>query len=507
VGRFIRDTSLLTVRSLRAIPRVPERLLDVTIQPIVFILLFLYVFGSAIHVPGVSYKDYLFPGIIAQSLAFGIIGAGVATSHDMTEGVIDRFRSMPISRLSIITAQVMGQFCEQLLGLTIVVVFGLILGWEPHLTAPHTIELIALMVLGMFAFTWMGVLLGMLVRSPDAMQGVGFIVIFPLAFLAGTFVPIAGMDAVPRAIAQWDPISALVGSVRGLTEGVHTTGSWQLVHPELAMALWCLLIIAVCVQRREIARSGGLPRGRFDHAVACPPLPEHDQRPVDDAVGEHLAVVEPRELRVGSVDLEKLAQRLPALADVPHEQAFVGDVPLDLLLVAGDRLSQLSRPQLGTAEDALGGPHPPHQLHVGMPLGIDDLARLGYVRHRGAAVEHVPDRVEHAPLPRFRVAHAQHHLRVRMGVCELPVEEGAGPVDGRLVLPEDRVPIGVDVHRLRPLFGQRQVRQDVDHVVAGAEPEHLERRLLRERAGARQPRSNHLHVLPPVLRSGSATIT
>ena len=116
VGQFIRDTALLTVRSLRAVPRVPERLLDVTIQPIVFILLFLYVFGSAIHVPGVSYKDYLFPGIIGQSLAFGIIGAGVATSHDMTEGVIDRFRSLPISRLSIITAQVMGQFCEQVLG-------------------------------------------------------------------------------------------------------------------------------------------------------------------------------------------------------------------------------------------------------------------------------------------------------------------------------------------------------------------------------------------------------
>jgi ABC-2 type transport system permease protein len=91
--RFVRDTRLLTVRSLRTIPRVPERLLDVTIQPIVFILLFLYVFGSAIHVHGISYKDYLFPGIIGQSLAFGIIGAGVATANDMTEGVVDRCRS------------------------------------------------------------------------------------------------------------------------------------------------------------------------------------------------------------------------------------------------------------------------------------------------------------------------------------------------------------------------------------------------------------------------------
>jgi ABC-2 type transport system permease protein len=244
---FARDTMLLTGRSLRAIPRVPERLLDVTIQPIVFILLFLYVFGSAIHVPGVSYKDYMFPGIIGQSLAFGIIGAGVATSNDMTEGVIDRFRSMPISRLSIISGQVMGQFCEQLLGMVIVVGLGLILGWGPQLTLVHAVELIALTTLAMFAFTWTGVLFGMLVRSPDAMQGVGFIVIFPLSFLAGTFVPIAGMAAVPRAIAHWDPISALVASVRHLTEGYHSSGSWQLDHPELAMAIWCLVLLGVCV--------------------------------------------------------------------------------------------------------------------------------------------------------------------------------------------------------------------------------------------------------------------
>jgi ABC-2 type transport system permease protein len=245
--QFVRDTLLLTGRSLRAIPRVPERLLDVTIQPIVFILLFLYVFGSAIHVPGLSYKDYMFPGIIGQSLAFGVIGAGVATSNDMTEGVVDRFRSMPISRLSIITGQVMGQFCEQVLGMVIVVAFGLLLGWDPHLTVVHGLELLCLMVFGMFAFTWAGVFFGMLVRSPDAMQGVGFIVVFPLSFLAGTFVPIAGMDAIPRAIAQWDPISALVASVRNLTEGTAAHGSWQLSHPELAMALWCLALIAICM--------------------------------------------------------------------------------------------------------------------------------------------------------------------------------------------------------------------------------------------------------------------
>jgi ABC-2 type transport system permease protein len=246
--RFLRDTALLTGRSLRAIPRVPERLLDVTIQPVIFILLFLYVFGSAIHVKGIDYKDFLFPGILGQSLAFGVIGAGTATASDMTEGVIDRFRSLPIHRLSIITGQVMGQVCEQLLGLVITVGVGLALGWSPQLTVLHGIELAALMLLGIFAFTWCGVLFGMLVRSPDAVQGMGFILILPLTFMAGTFVPIAGMDALPRAIAEWDPISALVATVRDLTTpGFVSGGSWQLDHPELAMIGWCLLLLAICV--------------------------------------------------------------------------------------------------------------------------------------------------------------------------------------------------------------------------------------------------------------------
>ena len=244
---YLRDTVLLTARSLRAIPRVPERLLDVTIQPIVFILLFLYVFGSAIHVPGISYKNYMFPGIIGQSLAFGIIGAGVATCNDLTEGVIDRFRSLPISRLSIITAQVLGQCCEALLGMVIVVAFGLALGWDPRITTAHGIELLVLIPLGILAFGWAGVWLGMIVRSPDAMQGLGFIIVFPLSFMAGTFVPISDMPLIPRTIAYWDPISALVAAVRLLTEGVHSTGSWQLVHPVEAMALWSLAILAICV--------------------------------------------------------------------------------------------------------------------------------------------------------------------------------------------------------------------------------------------------------------------
>jgi ABC transporter DrrB family efflux protein len=245
--RYLRETALLVGRSLRTIPRVPERLSDVTIQPVVFTLLFTYVFGSAIHIPGVRYQDYLLPGLIAQGLAFGLIGAGVATATDFTSGVVDRFRSLPVNPLSVISAQVVGQILEQILGMVIVLSLGLLLGWRPHLTYVTGPELVGLVLLGLFAFTWFGVLMGMVVRSSDAMQGIGFAIVFPLTFLAGTFVPIAGMQTVPRAIGEWDPLAALVAAMRQLCTGVGSHGSWQLEHPVPAMVVWCTLIVAVCV--------------------------------------------------------------------------------------------------------------------------------------------------------------------------------------------------------------------------------------------------------------------
>jgi ABC-type polysaccharide/polyol phosphate export permease len=245
--RYVRETGLLVGRSLRTIRRVPERLSDVTIQPVVFTLLFLYVFGSAIHIPGIRYQDYLLPGLLGQGLAFGVIGAGVATSTDFTSGVIDRFRSLPVTRLSVITAQVIGQIIEQIIGMVIIIGIGLALGWRPHLTPASGVELVGLMLLGLLAFTWFGVLLGMMVRSSDAMQGIGFAIVFPLSFLAGTFVPISGMRTVPRVIGEWDPLSSLVAAVRHICQGTPSSGSWPLEHPVVAMIGWCLLIIAVCV--------------------------------------------------------------------------------------------------------------------------------------------------------------------------------------------------------------------------------------------------------------------
>jgi ABC-2 type transport system permease protein len=245
--RYVRETWLLVMRGLRTIPRVPTRLSDVTIQPIVFTLLFLYVFGSAIHLKHITYQNFLLPGLLGQSLAFGVIGAGVATATDFATGVVDRFKSLPVTRLSVISAQVIGQVLEQILGIVIVASIGLGLGWRPHLNVGTFLELIGLMLLGLFAFTWFGVLMGMVVRSSDAMQGIGFAMVLPLSFLAGVFVPIAGMKPFLRVIGDWDPLSSIVAAVRHVSQGTNIQGSWQLEHPVIAMISWCVFIIAICV--------------------------------------------------------------------------------------------------------------------------------------------------------------------------------------------------------------------------------------------------------------------
>jgi ABC-2 type transport system permease protein len=247
VARYLRETALLVLRGLRTISRVPARLSDVTLQPIVFTLLFLYVFGSAIHIPGMRYQDYLLPGMLAQSVAFGVIGSGVATATDFASGVVDRFTSLPITRLAVITAQIVGQMIEQILGMIIVASVGLGLGWRPHLDVAGFAELIGILLLGLLTFTTVGVLIGMVLVSADAVQGIGFAVVFPLAFLGGTFVPIAGMSVVPRTIAEYNPLSAIVAAIRQITQGTASTGSWPLEHPVPATIACCLVILGVCL--------------------------------------------------------------------------------------------------------------------------------------------------------------------------------------------------------------------------------------------------------------------
>ena len=246
---FARDSLLLTFRSLRAIPRVPERILDVTIQPIVFILLFRYVFGSAIHVPGVDELLEL-PDARPDRPGPRVRDHRRRRGNQPRHGR-GRARPLPLDAgqpLSIVTGQVLGQFAEAVLGLAVYTAIGLCAAGARTSASGTRFDWVGLMLLGTFAFTWVGAYLGMLVRSPDAMQGVGFIIVFPLALPRWRLCadPEDGRGADGRSAsgirsARWSrPHSKLA-------DGFPSHGSWLLTHGELAMVIWSLALLAIFV--------------------------------------------------------------------------------------------------------------------------------------------------------------------------------------------------------------------------------------------------------------------
>ena len=237
------ETRLLAGRSLRHIPRIPEKLADVTIQPIIFTLLFAYVFGSAISVPGGgSYREYLIAGMFAQGMFGPIMGIAVGMAEDVRTGIVDRFRALPISRVAVLSGRALSELVQVVLGLVVFTICGLVVGWEPHGSVLETAAAYGLLVLWAFAGIWVGTLLGMFVRDAESAQTVGFTVLFPLMFLSAIFVPIGGLPTPLRQIA-------VAGAMRDLfhnpSPGV--SDAWPLTHPVLATVLWSVGIIAVFV--------------------------------------------------------------------------------------------------------------------------------------------------------------------------------------------------------------------------------------------------------------------
>jgi ABC-2 type transport system permease protein len=244
------ETRLLAGRSLRHIPRIPEKLADVTIQPIIFTLLFAYVFGSAISVPGGGdYREYLIAGMFAQGMFGPIMGIAVGMAEDVRTGIVDRFRALPISRVAVLGGRAVSELAQVVLGLVVFTICGLAVGWEPHGSVFETAAAYGLLVLWAFAGIWIGTLLGMFVRDAESAQTVGFTVLFPLMFLSAIFVPISGLPTPLRQIAEWNPLSAVAGAMRGLFHNPSPAMSdaWPLAHPVLATVLWSVGIIAVFV--------------------------------------------------------------------------------------------------------------------------------------------------------------------------------------------------------------------------------------------------------------------
>ncbi len=258
------DSWTVARRHLMHIRYMPDKLLDVTIQPIMFVFMFAYIFGSAIVVPGGHYKSFLMPGIFAQNMMFAAMPIMAAMVQDMQRGVIDRFRSLPMSRAAVLIGHIGASFLESMLGLVIMVICGLVVGWRPLLGAASTAEAIGVLMLFALAMTTVGAFLGLVVKSVEAAQSFGFIVMFPLTFVANTFVPTAGMPGWLRAAADWNPVSAVVQATRQLFGNAAAVapghGTWTLQHPVVSsLAFGCALMaiflpLAVWRFRRMLSR-------------------------------------------------------------------------------------------------------------------------------------------------------------------------------------------------------------------------------------------------------------
>jgi ABC-2 type transport system permease protein len=243
----MKNSWVLARRSVARIAREPEQLSDVTIQPVIFVLLFTYVFGSAIHLAGGgSYHQFLISGMFGMTMAGTAPGTAVGLTSDMSTGLIDRFRSLPISRAAVLVGRTMSDLATQVLGLVVLVATGLAVGWRMQHGIGDALLAAGLSLLIAFAMTWVGACAGMLLRSPETAQALGFIFFLPLSFVSNAFVPTQGMPAWLRDFANWNPLSAVAAACRNLFGGnVPTPDAWPMQHPELAVLIWSVGLIAV----------------------------------------------------------------------------------------------------------------------------------------------------------------------------------------------------------------------------------------------------------------------
>ncbi|WCB92889.1 Daunorubicin/doxorubicin resistance ABC transporter permease protein DrrB [Baekduia alba] len=247
----VADGFTVAQRNLTHVRYVPEKLLDVTVQPLMFVLLFAYIFGGAIAIPGGGdYKEFLMAGIFAQTMAFTFIGAATSMAEDLHTGVVDRFRALPMARSAVLSGRVLADFASALIGLVVLVGSGLIVGWGIHTDVWHAAAGFGVLMLFTLAMLWFGTLVGMLVRAPDAAQGLGLVVLFPLTFLANSYVPTQGMDKFVRTLADYNPLSSVVAALRDLFGNPSAVGAdtpWPLHHPAVSAIAWSLAILAVTV--------------------------------------------------------------------------------------------------------------------------------------------------------------------------------------------------------------------------------------------------------------------
>ncbi|MEU6590260.1 ABC transporter permease [Streptomyces sp. NPDC046881] len=255
VGRSVRDSLIVAKRNLIRMSRIPEMLIFGLIQPIMFVVLFTYVFGGSMKIgastSALDYKNFLMAGIFAQTVTFATASSGAGIADDMHKGLIDRFRSLPMARGAVLTGRTLADLVQTALTLLVLAVVALLVGWRAGSDGPtnagKVLAAFALLLLLGYAFTWIGALIGLTVRTPEAATSGGLVWLFPVTFISNAFVDTGNMTPWLRHVAEWNPFSATVQATRVLfaNPGQSPSGAWPMEHPVWASLIWSVLIIVV----------------------------------------------------------------------------------------------------------------------------------------------------------------------------------------------------------------------------------------------------------------------
>ncbi|KUH39255.1 MULTISPECIES: ABC transporter permease [Streptomyces] len=251
IAQSVADSLVIARRNLIRMSRIPEMIIFGLIQPIMFVVLFSYVFGGSMNIGGTTdpdvYRNFLMAGIFAQTVTFATAGAGAGIADDMHKGLIDRFRSLPMARGAVLTGRTLADLVQTALTVVVLTVVALLVGWRIHEGVPKALGAFVLLLLLGYAFSWIGALIGLSVRTPEAATSGGLIWLFPVTFLSNAFVDSSRMTPWLRHVAEWNPFSATVQACRELfgNPGVSESTAWPMQHPVWASIIWSLLIIAV----------------------------------------------------------------------------------------------------------------------------------------------------------------------------------------------------------------------------------------------------------------------
>ena len=257
VAQALADGAVVTKRNLLKTRRMPDVLVWTTMSPIMFVLLFSYVFGSAIGnvLGGLDYKEFLMAGIFAQTVVFGATFTGASLADDMTKGIIDRFRSLPMSRAAVLIGRTSADVVNNCISLTIMSLTGLAVGWRVRTSIPEAILGFLVILLFAYAVSWIMAYVGLIVPSIEVVNNASFMVIFPMTFISNAFVPSEGLPGPLQAIAEWNPVSSMAQAAREAfgnlgpppPVGPPPPDAWSLQNPILYTVLWVGIIMAIFV--------------------------------------------------------------------------------------------------------------------------------------------------------------------------------------------------------------------------------------------------------------------